>query len=97
MTMSIGSFLKGLSLTAILLSVPAFAVFGLTHNASHGSATELAAEHDPLQNGFRFPSKSRAAGQAPTLKAVQANELNDWTFTGKPIPSPTPPGYPLMP
>jgi len=93
MTMPIGSFLKGLSLAAILLSVPTFAAFGLLANNSHRSTVELSAEHDPLQNGFRFAAKPRASSGEAQSAVAQDSELPDWKFTIKPVPSPTPPGY----
>jgi len=91
MTMPIGSFLKGFSVAAVLLSVPAFAAFGLLANSSHRSSVELSADHDPLQNGFRYAEKPKSVSSdaAPT----QESELPDWRFTIKPVPSPTPPGY----
>ena len=94
MTMPIGSLLKGLSLAAILLSVPAFAVFGLMANSSHRSSVELSAEHDPLRNGFRFAEKAKpASADATSPTTNQEGELPDWRFTIKPVPSPTPVGY----
>jgi len=94
MIMPIGSFVKGLSLAAILLSVPAFAVFGLMSNSSHHSSVELAAEHDPLRNGLRFAEKSKPASSSVAATTTsQEGELPDWQFTIKPVPSPTPAGY----
>lgn len=94
MTMPIGNVLKGLSLAAILLSVPAFAVFGLMSHSSHRSSVELSAEHDPLRNGLRFAEKAKPASvDAPAATTNQEGELPDWRFTIKPVPSPTPAGY----
>jgi len=94
MTMPIGNLLKGLSLAAVLLSVPAFAVFGLLANSPHRSSVELSAEHDPLRNGFRFAEKAKTASvDAPAAASNQEGELPDWRFTIKPVPSPTPAGY----
>jgi hypothetical protein len=101
--MTIGSFLKGLSLTAILMSVPAFAVFGLMAHASHRPAgVELASEHDPLQTGFRFARKSVLSGSETSVSAQNDESLLlDYRFTAKPVPSPytapLPPGYPVVP
>jgi len=93
MIMPIGKTLKGLSLAAILLAVPAFAVFGLFANASHrSSSAELSAEHDPLRQGFGAALKPRANSQASAPNASTENDLRDWTFTSKPVPSPTPSG-----
>jgi hypothetical protein len=93
MTMPIGNVLKGLSVAAILLAVPAFAVFGLMANTSHRSSVELSAEHDPLQNGFRFAEKAKPASGNAAATTDQESELPDWRFTIKPVPSPTPAGY----
>jgi hypothetical protein len=89
--MPIGSFLKGLSLAAVLMSVPAFAVVGLVANTS-SSSVELSSEHDPLRNGFRYGTTPSARGTQPLSTPEEINSSN-WQFTIKPVPSPTPLGY----
>jgi len=93
MTMPIGKILKGLSLAVILLAVPAFAVFGLIANASYrSSSVEIAAEYDPLRNGFITADRKATRGEQPIeAVAYYANELVNWIFTCKPVPSPTEP------
>jgi len=102
MTMPIGKTLKGLSLAAILLAVPAFAVFGLMANASHRSSVQLSAEHDPLRSGFGMAQTRSARGEQRVAdKTTDESELSDWSFTSKPVPSPytkpLPAGYPIVP
>jgi len=89
--MPIGSFLKGLSLAAVLMSVPAFAVVGLVANTS-SSSVPLSAEHDPLRNGFRTAATTSVRGDV-SLSAQDEIDTKNWQFTLKPVPSPTPIGY----
>jgi hypothetical protein len=80
--------------TAVLLSVPAFAVCSLVHGgASRTPDVELARGDDPIRNGLRIVDAPEAALAAPATRRNDADAVlvTDWMFTdgghkGKPSP-----------
>jgi hypothetical protein len=81
MKLSILSFLKGASIAAVVLAVPAFAVYNLVACALGSPTVVVASEHDPLQNVARVVD---APTWTRTRAASGVENDSPWTFTVNP-------------
>jgi len=85
--------LKTISLVAVVLAVPAFAVFGLLANESVHSSLVVAAEHDPLRDVSKVVEAPFWGNQNSHRVAVDgSNQLDSdrFYFTSN-VPPPTSP------
>ena len=86
--------LGGLCAAALLLAVPVFAVRALTPGAQVAGAAVAPAD-DVVANGLQIVDTAAARTGAPRAQPRAEDEdqpaevvLRNWTYTGKPNPSP---------
>lgn len=75
---------------AVILSVPAYAASSLLNNNARSASTPLAAEDDPVVNGFRVVDQPRASRERTVRNGAKSDfvVLQDWSFTTKGTVSP---------
>jgi hypothetical protein len=69
--------------TAVLLAVPAFAVYSLIGGGFGAPTVELARGDDPIRNGLRIVDEPVVSRRAGTVRTDADDVLvTDWMFTG---------------
>ena len=92
MSLSPLKLVQTLLASAVVLSVPAFAVCTLLPGAARPGYVELADGDDPIHHGLRIVNQASPSRPEPSLsRAGQGTDeilLSEWSFTAKGKPSP---------